>query len=355
MVKRNWWADLKENLRALGVIVVAIGIDLPAALFVHDKAAAAEPVAIFISLGLGLACPAWYLRTRRRGWLVTLISTTLLAFSLASALLHDRLVAGAIFIVLISVASTALVIASVVVSVMLHRRMRRLDRALESEVREVGNEVFGEGPLKREGLFRDDGQRLVVYPSRWRLLGQCALQMLALGGFAAIYAFVPMGNVLIRVALLVLLGLLAFVLAAGLVRLIRRAPALVVGPDGIRDGGSLIATGMGLLRWNEILGVTVAARTEGWVTRKYLSILVTDVQAIRQRQPVWKRFALIIIRQPPSMVSISPLLMDRPADELVRQIEQYAREHAPADWPTWMEDEDAPAPEGGAESNIPKA
>ena len=33
-------------------------------------------------------------------------------------------------------------------------------------MRELGRGMYGEGPFLCEGLFRDDGQRLVVYPSR---------------------------------------------------------------------------------------------------------------------------------------------------------------------------------------------
>lgn len=322
------------------------------ALYVHEKASAWEAVATFVSLGLGLAGPVWYLRARRRGWLITLISAVLLGFSFTGAVLHGWLAAA---LAVFTIAGVGLLVATVAATLLFHRSLWRLNRAIESEAREVGKEVFGEGPLQREGLFRDDGARLVVYPSRRRLLGQCALQMVALGGFAAIYAFVPIGNMLIRVALLLLLGLLATVFAAGLSRLIGRRPTIVVGPDGVRDGGSLIATGMGLLGWNEILGATVSARKEGWATRKYLNILVTDAQAIRHRQPVWKVFGLMLIRQPPSMVSIAPVVLDRPADELARQIEQYARTHAPSDWPTWLDDKDAASPKSAAQNNIPKA
>ena len=302
-----------------------------------------EPALIILALGIGLACPVWYLRARRRGWLVTLVSAVLLVFSFTSALLHGWIAAEYVFVVLLILASVGVVLATIVANVLLHRRISHLNRALEDEVREAGNEVLGEAPLRREGLFRDDGQRLLVYPSRRQLLGFCVGQALLGGGCTAIYLFVPIDNLLLKVALLLALilfmAILTAIFAATLSRLLYRRPTIVIGPDGIRDDGSLLATGMGLLRWNEILGVLTSARREGWATRTHLNILVSDAEAIRQRQPLWKRFALVIITQQPASISIAPSLLDRPPDEIAREIEQYARTHAPSDWPVWIETE----------------
>jgi len=55
-------------------------------------------------------------------------------------------------------------------------------------------------------------------------------------------------------------------LLAHIYRLAIRKPSLVVGPDGIFDDGTLIWSGVGLLRWNEILAVTPDARKQGWAT-----------------------------------------------------------------------------------------
>src|SRR5262249_48981096 len=107
-----------------------------------------------------------------------------------------------------------------------------------------------------------------------------------------------------------------------------------------------IVTGMGLLHWHEILRVTANAPTAGRAAQEYLRILVTDARAIRARQPQWKRLTLRVLWQPPSCFRIASELLDRPADELARQIEQYVATHAPPGWPgrTAADDASAPAP-----------
>src|SRR5262249_20925227 len=225
--------------------------------------------AIFVSLGLGLVLPVWYLRTKRQGWLVSSLVSMLLWLSFTAALLHGWVEAAG---VAVAIASTVFLAAGVVVIGVVRGHVGRVRRDIESDMRELGRDVFGAGPLQREVHFRDDGERLAVYPSRRRLLGLCARLVLVLGAFGSIGTFdvlVAGGNVLLFGALGVVGGgIFLFLIGATLSRVVRRQPTLLVGPDGILEGGSLIATGMGLLQWNEILGVTAQSRSAGWVTRQ---------------------------------------------------------------------------------------
>src|SRR5262249_29125790 len=155
----------------------------------------------------------------------------------------------------------------------------------------------------------------------------------------ALYLLVPLASKegLVVGALVLVAGLLvplvgALLVGALLFRVVARRPSLVVGPEGIRDGGSLLVTGVGLLRWQELLGVTTIARARGRVTVQHLGIRVTDIQAIRHRQPLGKRLASPLFGwRLPATIAIAPVLLDRPADALAQQITQYVQTHAPAD------------------------
>jgi hypothetical protein len=152
----------------------------------------------------------------------------LLEFSFLSALFHgwDRPAFALLTIAVLMVGIARIMTSSV--------GWRRLQHRIESEMREVGKDVYGEAPFQREVfmLLRDDGGRLVVYPSRRRLLGPRALQLLLLGGIGACFVFLHVDDVRLLGALGLSAGLLLVVAGATLFRLVRRRPTLVVGPEG---------------------------------------------------------------------------------------------------------------------------
>lgn len=313
MRKRGKWA---ENVATFGIVVLVIVVAFPAAVYVHENALQWEAAAIFVSLGLGLAPALWYLRTKRHGWLVSIGLGLLLGFSFMSALFHGWKDQALI------VVYTGMGVVFVYMVVM----DRRLTHRLESAMREEANEdARNRGPV----LFRDDGERITVYPNRRRLLLQCAVQALFLAIIAGVLVFVAIDNLLLLWALRLLAGLMAAVFLASLYRLVVWQPTLVVGPDGLFDHGSLIATGLGLIRWDDIMGVTAYATSTGRVTQHYLSILVGDARAIRRNQPLWKRIALRFTTSSWLGFDIWQGLLSVPANELAGQIRRYVETHAP--------------------------
>jgi hypothetical protein len=143
----------------------------------------------------------------------------------------------------------------------------------ESALRAAGEELNGDQPFHTAVLFRDDGVRITVYPRRWRLILIALLQTALLTGIGVAFAFIRVDELqqwLLWGLLGMLAGLLLAAFLATLTRLAIRCPSLVVGPDGLFDGGSLIASGVGLLRWDEILAAFPATRTSSWVTYHYL-------------------------------------------------------------------------------------
>jgi hypothetical protein len=209
---------------------------------------------------------------------------------------------------------------------------------------ELGEMLKKHGHFLGDALFRDDGERIIAYPNRRRLLLSFALQafLLAVSGIGGAFAFISIDNVPILFLLVLCIGILVPFLILTLYRLLIRRPTLVVGPDGILDNGSLIATGMGLLRWDEILGVTERAVSSRKVANHYFDIVVADAPAIRRRQPLWKRVALrFIMVSSPSAFNISQGMLDIPTNELEAQIRRYVETHAPRRWLPKEDDEDS--------------
>jgi hypothetical protein len=193
-------------------------------------------------------------------------------------------------------------------------------------------ERAGDPLFRRDVLFRDDGQRIMVYPRRRRLLLMCVAQAIILTGIGCALVF-------LRDIILVLvlpLGLLALALLpaflATLYRLVIRKPSLEVGPDGILDSGSFIWSGVGLVLWNEILVVYPATRTSGWLKQRFLDIMVADLPAIRRRLPLLKRLALRNTFSGMSQVLIAQSLLEVSVDDLAQQVAQYVEGYAPPGW-----------------------
>jgi hypothetical protein len=332
MRQRRKWVD---NLGIFGIGVFVVVMAFPAVIYVHENASQWEPLAIFVSFGLGLMPAIWYFRARRYGWWVGILSGVLLTFSFGSALAHGWRTQA------LALVNVGMAVGVVVMFVLMYR----IRRNVESAMRDLGQALNGDALFRSDLIFRDDGERIVVYPNRGLLLLYSAAQALFLAIMGAVLAFVPIDNIWIRCGLGFLAVLMGLVFLATLSRVVVRRPTLVVGPDGILDHGSLIATGMGLIRWDEILGVRPNFSSAGGVKQRYLSILVTDAPAIRKRQPPWKRIASrTIVSSPLSMFDISQRLLTVPAEDLAEQIKRYVETHAPPDFFADEQDDEEPAP-----------
>jgi hypothetical protein len=320
MRKRRKWV---ENM-AIGAIAVLAGvIAFPAGIYLDENAPQWEAPAVFISLGLSVLPVLWYWRIRRFGWVVATLSSVLLMVSFMAALAHGW---G-------NQAGAVLTAAVCIIMVAFFVDMSRTTRQLESAMRAIGEELNGDPLFSTPTLFRDDGQRISVYPRRSRLLTAAVAQVALLAGIGWLFAYLSANDspFWIAIGLLICAPLLG-VLLGTLFRLTIHRPALVVGPDGILDGGALVWSGVGLISWDEILSVTPSTRSAGWVKQHFLDIMVTDLPAIRRRLPLLKRLALFNSYSGMSRVLISQLMLETPTDELASQIAEYVASHAPSGW-----------------------
>jgi hypothetical protein len=140
--------------------------------------------------------------------------------------------------------------------------------------------------------------------------------------------------------------LLVWAFLATLYRLAIRKPSLVVGPDGIHDDGSLLGSGVGLIRWDEILAVYPTTISQSRVKRRYLVIMVTDFRALRRRLSFLKRLTLwsnIYARM--SLLLIMQMMLETPVDDLTQQIVHYVEGHAPPGWREGAQADGAPTPD----------
>lgn len=320
--KRPAWV---ENVAMFCVATLVYFIAFPAAIYMHENAPKWEALAVFVSLGLGLLPVLWYWRFRHYGWVVAIISEFFLIFSFTAAFFQGWEVVA---LALVNVAVILLVVAMFVWTA-------RLTKRFESAMRTTGEDLNGDPLFRRDVLFRDDGQRITVYPRQRRLILSCVIQAAILAGIGCVFAFVRTDDLGVWIGLGICACLLIIFFPVTLYRLVIRKPALVVGPDGILDSGSFIWSGVGLVHWNEILAVYPATRTSGWIKQHFLDIMVADLPAIRRRLPLLKRLALRNTFSGMSQLLIMQSMLETPVDDLAQQIDQYVGVHAP---PGWRED-----------------
>ena len=207
-------------------------------------------------------------------------------------------------------------------------------------------ERAGDPLFRRDSLFRDDGQRITVYPRRGRLFLSSMLQFALLAGIGCVFTFLTIDNLLAWICFVLVACLLVWAFLATLYRLAIRKPSLVVGPDGIHDDGSLLGSGVGLIRWDEILAVYPTTISQSRVKRRYLVIMVTDFRAIRRRLPLLKRLAFFSnIYASFSRLLIMQTMLETPVDNLAQQIDQYVGSHAPPGWREGAQADGAPTPD----------
>ncbi len=323
-----------KSLAEFGILMLTMSMAFMAAVYVHEHVRQWEAPAVFVSLGLGMLPAVWYFRTKRFEWLAGIVSVVLLGFSLMSAFLHGWKDQAQ---VVIGIAGCVFFAVVVILTFRIRRRVTSTLRALDEEMN-------GVAPFRRDVLFRDDGERITVYPSWRRLLPQCGLMVCFLaifgGIFVAFFADITNGHrhtrdvteLIVMLVVGFLEGVLVVVFVAMLYRLAIRRPTLVIGPDGISDHGSLYGTGVGLLRWHEIVSVAPYANSSSRVAQRYLDIVVTDAAAVRRRQPLWKRIPLRLIKLSPWSIGIWQGLLSVPVDDLAGQIDNYVKAHAPSGW-----------------------
>ncbi len=332
MRKRHKWVE-KLATYAIGLLAYLTGF--PSAVYVHEHARQWEAAAVLISLGLGILPGLWYWRTRRFGWLAAILSSALLMFSFVCALFHGWETQA---LALISVATIAITVAIFV-------GISRATRRFESAMRTIGEELDGDPLFRRETLFRDDGQRITVYPRRRTLALRGAAQLVVLAAIGCVFAFLSIGNLLLWLGLVLSACFLIATFLATVYRLVVHKPALVVGPDGIFDDGSLTWSGVGLLRWDEVLFVSSMTTSTSWVKNRFLVIMVADLPGIRRRLPRLKRLALSNTYSRMSQLLIGQAILETPVADLAEQIARYVDTHAPPGWRAGEAEDGEPTPD----------
>lgn len=316
------WVGVR--LAALGLIAAMIAPAFAAASWVNDASGQWAGPAAIVSLALGALTGASYFWLKRHAWLVIAPVAFTALFSFTLALMRgwtaqfEAVITG---VSLVALGAAAIAVAWVTT------KPTRVDHILEEAAREIGDAV------KSDSLFRDDGERIVIYPLGRRLLIRMLTSLLLLGLFVGGFLWAR-ANTSDPLALFAVGGLICMITLFALLifmRLVMRSPALIVGHDGIYDNGSYVVTGRGLLSWDEVLGVYVDTRTASFgMTFHNLGIIVTDARAINARQPLWKRPLVLFCGQmTPISIAIGQSLLDRPTDKLVEQIKDYAKRHAP--------------------------
>lgn len=199
------------------------------------------------------------------------------------------------------------------------------------------------------------GRQIVVYPSRARLLRYTLLYVVAIAAmllfvywsvtgnyprsnnprydwvFALIISLGVFGRVVVGAFALALVLLLAVILLCTIYRILIRKPSVTVNSDGINDGCSLIAGGIGLIRWDEIEIVMVYTYNK---RTKFLCIMLRDANAFlgrRQSNPVIRLFRRSLTLSLPKGVNLPgwllPMSVDDLAAEVARRYEQVLHAH----------------------------
>ena len=189
------------------------------------------------------------------------------------------------------------------------------------------------------------GQRIVVYPDKWKLLGIGAVNLMILALLLVFVFFLVRNGAphnskdflawLIGLAFSVFLAPLAFAFGVlgTIYRLMSTAPALVIDDQGIRDDMSFYLTGVGMLRWDEIAELHLYRyRPYGYRSRlassRYLGIVPRNLDAVLSRQG----FATMMLLKMTAASAPAPILIAQrdlsvTVGELLLQIQHtYGRE-----------------------------
>ena len=189
-------------------------------------------------------------------------------------------------------------------------------------------------------------RQIVVYPGRIRLLRYVLLYLIAILGvglfcywsltgdfprsnnpryawvFALIAIFGAFGRLVVGVFALALALLLAVILVCTIYRILIRKPSVIVDSDGITDGCSLIAGGLGLIRWDEIQVIMVNVHNR---RAKFLCVMPRDATAflsLKQNAPLIRLFRRSITFSLPRGINLPEWLFSGSVDDLVAEIER---------------------------------
>ncbi|MDE3231363.1 MAG: hypothetical protein KGO05_15910, partial [Chloroflexota bacterium] len=149
-------------------------------------------------------------------------------------------------------------------------------------------------------------------------------------GAALRWATVNHATSTILIVLGVLLLFASVHLALAVARLFMDSPTLIIGPEGILDSASLVATGCGLLRWDEVSRVeAVSEKRPSGIAYHSLRIYLNNKAGVRARQPLWNRLlATVAGGYSPGWLTVYRGLLDEPPETLAARITEYAQTNA---------------------------
>jgi hypothetical protein len=315
-----------------GVVILDIAVAFGTAIYSLAYARTWEVPGILVSLTVGALIVGWFTRVRQHGWLVANLAGTAFGISFALAIVHGW--ENQAFVAVI-VTFLAWQTAAPVIRARIQTRQEIASRAMAVATRGTAQ-------------FRDDGERIVVYPNREQLLRRLLRVTAFTALFTALFAFgLASQNVLLQV-LCALAGayMVSFALLL-LYRMLVRRPTLLIGSEGITDFGSLTASGVGLIAWDEIWSIGQGRTSSRRSAQPTLEISVVDPHAVRRRMPPVKRLASVVLLVSGSLsFAIWQDLLDEPVARLIERIGQYVETHDPEGW---FGDDDAEEEDGGAE------
>jgi len=119
--------------------------------------------------------------------------------------------------------------------------------------------------------------------------------------------------------------LLVVILVCTIYRILIRKPSVIADSEGITDGCSLIAGGLGLIRWDEIQVIMVDVRMVNNRRAKYLRVMPRDAAAflsLRQNNSIVRLFRRSITLSLPRGINLPEWLFSESVDEFVAEIER---------------------------------
>lgn len=163
---------------------------------------------------------------------------------------------------------------------------------------------------------------IVLYRGRFWLLGGASVQ-LVLAGVASLFVYMGVDPTrrhpptdLLLAAIAALLGLLPLLVMCFLLyHVVARRPALVVDSSGIYDDCSLLFTGVGLIRWDEI-----AELAPLHPSKAHNYVIITTRDDAYARQPLSKRLLRRVRFHRPSSVAISFTYFSLTPDTFLRDV-----------------------------------
>lgn len=214
------------------------------------------------------------------------------------------------------------------IGVILRWRKRRRD----AELRAVAD-------AQPSATVPDDGQTITVYAKKSEVALYILQFTLSTSIFTAIYLWLwshpqyytgAIATVLFHLLFGAILLSGVIRLLFGAVRLISRAPVLIVNAAGITDNATFIAAGMGLIPWHEIRQFFIYDRslyrgTFLQIRSTRTLIFVAKNQTIVRQQALWKRVLHAFNPSQSDVVRIPEFLLPVPLEELRAQIWEYLR------------------------------